>query len=129
MHHKDRLQVVFASHNKSRDNENEIDRMQKKEIPSLSEITEKGIDVLSKYENGFFLMVEGGRIDHACHANDAPGAIYDTLAFDEAVKKAYVFYKKHPDETLIVVVGDHETGGMGWRYGIRLWKQLFLKNE
>jgi len=80
---------------------------------SLAELTKKGIEVLSKYDNGFFMMVEGGRIDHACHANDAVGVIYDTIAFDEAVKEAYEFYKKHPEETLIVVVGDHETGGMG----------------
>jgi alkaline phosphatase len=58
-------------------------------------------------------MVEAGRIDHACHANDAKGAIMDTLAFDEAIEEAYEFYMSHPEETLIVVVGDHETGGMG----------------
>lgn len=58
-------------------------------------------------------MVEGGRIDHAAHANDAVGAIHDTLAFDKAVKAAYDFYFDHPNETLILVVGDHETGGLG----------------
>ncbi|WP_432665760.1 alkaline phosphatase [Wukongibacter baidiensis] len=101
----------------------EIDRKQNNESPSLAEITEKGIEVLTKYDNGFFLMVEGGRIDHACHANDAAGAINDALAFDEALGKAYEFYKKHPKETLIVVVGDHETGGMGLGFA----KNYFLK--
>ncbi len=91
----------------------EIDRKQTNESPSLEEITEKGIDLLSKSNKGFFLMIEGGRIDHACHANDAVGSIHDTLAFDGAIEKAYEFYQKHPQETLIVVVGDHETGGMG----------------
>lgn len=95
----------------------EIDRVNDNKTPSLAEITQKGIDVLSKYKDGFFMMVEGGRIDHACHANDPVGAIHDTLAFDNAVKKAYDFYKKHPKETLIVVVGDHETGGMGLGFG------------
>lgn len=95
----------------------EIDRMKDDKTPSLAEITEKGIDVLSQYEDGFFMMVEGGRIDHACHANDAPGSIHDTLAFDEAVKEAYDFYLEHPEETLIVVVGDHETGGLGMGFG------------
>ncbi len=95
----------------------EIDRAKDNTTPSIAEITEKGIEVLSKYEDGFFLMVEGGRIDHASHANDAPGTIHDTLAFDEAVKEAYDFYLEHPDETLIVVVGDHETGGLGMGFG------------
>ncbi len=101
----------------------EIDRKQTNKSPSLAEITEKGIDVLTKYDNGFFLMVEGGRIDHACHANDAAGAINDAIAFDEALGKAYEFYKKHPNETLIVVVGDHETGGMGLGFA----KNYFMK--
>ncbi len=91
----------------------EVDRKNTNEVPSLAELTSKGIDVLSRYNNGFFMMVEGGRIDHACHQNDPVGSIYDTLAFDNAVKEAYEFYQKHPKETLIVVVGDHETGGMG----------------
>ncbi len=91
----------------------EVDRKQTNDTPSLAEITEKGIDVLSTYNKGFFLMVEGGRIDHACHANDAAGSIHDTLAFDAAIAEAMEFYEAHPNETLIVVVGDHETGGMG----------------
>ena len=62
--------------------------------------------------NGFFLMVEGGKIDWACHANDAMAAIGDTLAFDDAVGVALEFYKKYPNDTLIIVTGDHETGGM-----------------
>lgn len=88
-------------------------RNQYPEVPSLSAMTGAAIKVLSKGDKGFFLMVEGGRIDHACHANDATGAIYDTLAFDEAIQTAFDFYQAHPKETLIVVVGDHETGGMG----------------
>lgn len=95
----------------------EVDRKQNDSIPSLAEMTKKGIDLLSKDKDGFFMMVEGGRIDHACHANDIAGSVYDTLAFDESVKKAYEFYKKHPKDTLIVVVGDHETGGMGLSLG------------
>lgn len=101
----------------------EIDRQQTNETPSLAEITEKGIELLSKDKNGFFLMVEGGRIDHACHANDVAGSIHDTLAFDNALEKAYEFYNNHPEETLIVVVGDHETGGMGLGFA----KNYFLK--
>lgn len=92
--------------------EYEIDRDPEKE-PSLAEMTQKGIDVLSKYGNGFFMMVEGGKIDYASHSNDPVAAIHDVLAFDKAIEKAYEFYLKNPKNTLIVVVGDHETGGLG----------------
>lgn len=92
----------------------EIERMNLyPEVPSISEMTAAAIDVLSKDRGGFFLMVEGGRIDHAAHANDPTGVIHDTIAFDNAVKVAYDFLQKHQNDTLIVVVGDHETGGMG----------------
>jgi len=57
-------------------------------------------------------MVEGGKIDWACHANDAAASIMDTIAFDNAVSEAVAFAEKHPEDTLIVVTGDHETGGM-----------------
>lgn len=57
-------------------------------------------------------MIEGGKIDWACHANDAAASIHDTLAMDAAVAEAVEFYKKHAGETLIIVTGDHETGGM-----------------
>lgn len=78
---------------------------------SLAGYVEKGIEVLEN-ETGFFMMVEGGKIDWACHANDAVSTISDTLALDDAVAKAVEFYEKHPDETLILVTGDHETGGL-----------------
>jgi alkaline phosphatase len=78
---------------------------------TLVEFTKKGIELLDN-DKGFFMMVEGGKIDWACHANDAVTAIKDTLEFDKSLKVAYDFYKKHPKETLIVVVGDHETGGL-----------------
>lgn len=77
----------------------------------LADYVEKGIEVLDN-ENGFFMMVEGGKIDWACHANDAAATITDTIALDDAVKEAVEFYNEHPDETLIIVTGDHETGGL-----------------
>jgi alkaline phosphatase len=79
---------------------------------SLAEFTHKGIELLQDNGKGFFMMVEGGKIDWACHANDAAAAIGDTVAFDDAVKEAIRFYDEHPEETLIVVTGDHETGGL-----------------
>lgn len=77
----------------------------------LKDYVKKGIEVLEN-KNGFFMMVEGGKIDWACHANDAGSTIADTLALDEAVNEAINFYNQHPQETLIIVTGDHETGGL-----------------
>lgn len=78
---------------------------------SLADITENAIDVL-KGDKGFFMMVEGGKIDWACHANDAASMIHEVISFNEAVEKAYEFYKEYPDETLIIVTADHETGSL-----------------
>ncbi len=78
---------------------------------TLAEFVKKGVELLDN-ENGFFLMTEGGKVDWACHANDALSAILDVIAFDDAVAVAHEFYKQHPEDTLIVVTGDHETGGM-----------------
>lgn len=81
---------------------------------TLTEITESAISFLTKGNNkGFFLMVEGGKIDWACHGNDPATAFEEVVDMDNAVKVAYEFYKKHPKETLIVITADHETGGLG----------------
>ena len=82
---------------------------------SLADYTSEGIRLLNN-PNGFFMMVEGGKIDWTCHANDARTSIQDVLAFDDAVQKAIDFAQQHPSETLIVVTADHETGGLtqGW---------------
>ncbi len=83
----------------------------RKEDISLAEFTAKGIELLDN-PKGFFMMVEGGKIDWACHANDALTSIKDTQAFDESMKVALAFMAKHPKETVIVVTGDHECGGL-----------------
>lgn len=80
---------------------------------SLADFTSKGIEVLMN-ETGFFLMVEGGRIDMACHENQSERMVGEVLAFDEAILEAFEFYLLHPTDTLIVVTGDHETGGLQW---------------
>ncbi|MDR3161032.1 MAG: alkaline phosphatase [Spirochaetaceae bacterium] len=79
---------------------------------SLADYTRKGIELLQDNPQGFFMMIEGGKIDWACHANDAGAAIHDVLALDNAIKAAVEFAQAHPRDTLIVVTGDHETGGM-----------------
>ena len=78
---------------------------------SLADITRKAIEVVDN-PNGFFMMVEGGKIDWAAHDNDAATVIHDVLAFARAIDVAVEFYKKHPNETLIIVTADHETGGL-----------------
>ena len=85
---------------------------------TLPEITEGAVSFLSKgNKKGFFLMVEGGKIDWACHSNDPVTVFEEIIDLDNAVRVAYEFYKKHPKETLIVVTADHETGGMGLGIG------------
>jgi alkaline phosphatase len=73
--------------------------------PSLSEMTSKAIDVLGKNDNGFFLTVESGRIDHAHHAGNAYNALNDTIEFANAVQTA--IDNTNPEETLILVTADH----------------------
>lgn len=81
----------------------------------LADFVKKGIEVMDN-TNGFFLMTESGKIDWAAHANDAKSVISDVLAFEDAIQVAIDFGKKHPTETLIIVTGDHETGGMSIGY-------------
>lgn len=95
---------------------------------SLAEFTSKGIELLDN-PTGFFMMVEGGKIDWSCHANDALATIEDTLAFDDAIAEAYKFYEAHPDETVIIVTGDHETGGMTIGYAGTAYTSFFNKLE
>ena len=77
----------------------------------LTDYVKKGIELLNN-KKGFFLMTESGKIDWACHANDAASTIHDTQALADAVQVAIDFAKEHADETLILVTGDHETGGL-----------------
>lgn len=87
-----------------------IDAGQWKGVPTLAELTAKGLELLEN-DKGFFLMVEGGKVDWAGHANDPATNLREVLALDDAVRGAVEYQKTHPD-TLIVTTGDHETGGM-----------------
>lgn len=78
---------------------------------TLAQLVEAGIMSLSRNDN-FFFMIEAGAIDWAGHLNDGAAAIDDVIEMDKAVQVAYDFYVNHPDETLIVITADHETGGM-----------------
>ena len=87
----------------------------KRTQPSLAEMTTKAIDILSKDEDGFFLMVEGGQIDWAGHSNDAGTMLHEMIKFDEAVDSVYQWAKDR-DDTIIIVTADHETGSFGFSY-------------
>ena len=93
----------------------EIDRERRvadgEDILSLADYVKAGIRVLDN-DAGFFMMCEGGKIDWSGHANDAATSIHETIAFSDAVQVAVDFAAEHPDETLIIVTADHETGGM-----------------
>ena len=83
----------------------------KAEEPTLADMTKKAIDTLDRDKDGFFLMVEGSKIDWAAHANDTVGMISDFLAFDAAVKEALEFAKKDKN-TLVIAVTDHANSGI-----------------
>ncbi len=87
----------------------DIDRNPEK-FPSLAEMTQKAIDILSKKENGFFLMVEGSQVDWAAHGNDPVGIITEYLAFDEAVGRA-IDFAKQDGETAVIILSDHGNSG------------------
>lgn len=95
-------------------------------IPSLSEMTRKAINQLNNNENGFFLMVEGSKIDWSAHGNDAIGCITEFLAFDEAVGAAIDFAKKD-GETAVVILPDHGNSGFTiGRYGLKSYDKASL---
>jgi alkaline phosphatase len=101
----DRLLGLFAPENTPF----ELDR-DPETVPSLTEMTAKAIDVLSRNEAGFILMVEGGRIDHAEHENNIVDALGDFLAFDAVVDYLLEYQEKNPDVT-VIVTSDHDCGG------------------
>lgn len=96
---------------------------------TLAQITKKAIDLLEG-PDGFFMMIEGGKIDWAAHSNDAATVVKEVLALDSAVMEAVKFYQKHPKETLIVITADHETGGLalGWA-GMKYESNLTLLDQ
>ncbi|MHA2253555.1 MAG: alkaline phosphatase, partial [Candidatus Kariarchaeaceae archaeon] len=79
--------------------------------PSIKEMTEKSIELLSSDENGFFMVVEGGRIDHSGHDNNVIDQALEAIAFDKAVESSLNF-AKDDGNTLLIITADHETGGL-----------------
>ncbi len=97
----------------------------------LCDFVEKGIELLYNDDKGFFLFCEGGKIDWADHGNDAVTNVYETIALDQAIGVALRFYNEHPDETLIVVTGDHECGGLTLGFAGTHYESAFelMKNQ
>ncbi|NTV13530.1 MAG: alkaline phosphatase [Desulfobulbaceae bacterium] len=106
----DKLFGVFGKRAESRAMSYDLDRDPVKE-PTLAEMASKALEVLARNRDGFFVMIEGSKIDWAAHANDPVGVISDLLAFDKAVKVALDFAKKDQN-TLLIVVPDHGNSGL-----------------
>ena len=84
--------------------------------PNLAELMTKSLSLLENDGEGFFLMVEGGNIDHANHANEVANTISETIEFDDAVKIAMDFVDSH-ENTILVITADHETGDVKVKNG------------
>ena len=106
--------------------ENDIDYDESLDQPRIRELLAKAVELLDG-DAGFFIMCEGGRIDWSAHGNDSATNLRDVLALNEAVKVALEFQKRHPDDTLIIVTGDHETGGMSMGFAGTAYS-LFTEN-
>lgn len=95
----------------------------------LCDITTKAAELLSAGDNRFFLMVEGGAVDHGNHANDASWAMKEMIEFDAAIGAALNFAAKHPEDTLIIVTADHDTGGLTLKDPSKLDSKFYLKQK
>ncbi|MCB9000824.1 MAG: alkaline phosphatase [Bacteroidales bacterium] len=104
-------EIVYSATNSASESSLQYDIDKGDNDITLAQITRKAIETVYN-PTGFFMMVEGGKIDWACHANDAATTVHEVLAFSDAVNEAIAFYKKHPKETLIIVTADHATGGL-----------------
>ena len=98
--------------------------------PSLSDVTVKAIELLDN-PNGFFIMVEGGAIDHCNHRNNASSMMKEMAEFDKVIAAALQFAEKHPEETLIVVTADHDTGGiqLNGKVPVGFWKKSAMNYQ
>ena len=120
---KDRV-ILCQESNKAENAGNYISSGAIAEDATLAEMLSCGIEHLGD-KKPFFIMCEGGDIDWGGHGNKIMPVVTNVLSFDEAIKVAYEFYKKHPKETLIVVTADHETGGLSLGAGPKInWQIL-----
>lgn len=118
--------IVFCQESsRSESADNYVGDGNEAEDVSLAQMLEMGLEFIGS-DSPFFFMCEGGKIDWTAHANKTMPMVMDVLEFNDAVKVAYDFYLAHPDETLIVVTADHETGGLSLGCGSETinWEKL-----
>lgn len=96
------------------------------EEPTLAEMTRAAIQRLARHADGFVLQVEGGRVDHAAHANDAGALIHDQMAFDDALGVAVEFAQAR-DDTLVIATTDHANANPGLTQYLRTGRRNFLR--
>lgn len=96
--------------------------------PTLKDMTEKALEILSKNKNGFFLMVEAGALDWMLHDNDQGAALAELLELDETLGLIKDWADKNPD-TMVIITADHDTGGFGFQYRKVKGDELELKKE
>lgn len=129
--------VVFCQEsNKEESADNYVSDGKLAEDVTLGQMLELGMTHLGTKEP-FFFMCEGGKIDWSAHGNKTMPMVMDIIEFDDAVSIAYEFYKQHPDETLIVITADHETGGLtlgagntiDWNLLVEQWENDNHKND
>lgn len=114
------------------DSTEETEKEDKSKNTDYPDENQKDEDEAEEKENsGFFIMCEGGMIDWACHSNDAATMIYEMKDFCEAIDEALAFYEKYPDDTLILVTADHESGGLTLGYSETRYEMNLplLKNQ
>ena len=112
----DRLLGLFASGHIPYEIDRINDSVLSERVPSLAEMTRAGLDVLRRRTSGFILQVEGARVDHAAHANDASAILFDQIAFDDAIQVAVEFAAEEPD-TLVIITTDHGNANPGLSSG------------
>ena len=120
--------IFCQASNKEENADNYVSDGKEAEDISLAQMLELGMEFIGTDEP-FFFMCEGGTIDWAAHDNRTMSMVNDVIDFDAAIKVAYDFYTQHPDETLIVVTADHETGGLTLGAGSSTVKWAKLENE
>jgi alkaline phosphatase len=119
MHLADNSKPIMAVYDKD-GLPHEIDRIhipgETDRVPSLAEMTDKAIKLMSGHRKGFCLQVEAGKVDWAAHANDSAGLLYDQIAFEEAIKVA-IDYAETDGNTLVIITTDHGNANPGLYYG------------
>jgi len=105
------LGVFYDSHLPYTVDHNSIPELER-DVPTLAEMTKAALDRLDRHEDGFILQVEGGRVDHAAHGNDAGALVYDQIAFDDAIKTV-MDYTDGRDDTLVILTTDHGNANPG----------------